>query len=341
MKQTKKNEEAYEAFLTFGTYEKAGEALGIPRSTIYDRCKAYEFETKMKSDSKPFSLPTEEEDDVDVEEIVDMLHKRFQRKKKHKESKKWIQIGVESNEPFGLLWLGDPHIDDNHCDWDTLKEHLSIINSHDRIFGCSLGDFQNNWIGRLSRLYGEQETSKKTALKLVEWLINNMKPMILIAGNHDMWSGAGDPLKWMAGHRAVMEDWEARIQLNFPNKTSIRIHAAHDMPGHSQWNPLHAQTKMAKFKSNADLYISGHRHNWALAQLEEVEQKKIMWLARARGFKYHDTYAFVKGFEQQNFGQSIMQVIDPRTDDPFLRHQCFPCPRVGLQWLRLLEARPK
>lgn len=336
-----KNKQAYEAFLAYGTYRNAAEVLGIPRSTLHDRCKSYENRIKLQSSEKPYSLPLEEEDDVDVEEIVDILHKRFQKRKKHKESKKWIQIDMQSNEPFALVWLGDPHIDDNYCDWDVLKDHLSVINSHDRIFGCSLGDFQNNWVGRLSRLYGEQENSKKTALKLVEWLIDNMKPMILIAGNHDMWSGAGDPLKWMAGHRAIMEDWEARIQLNFPNKTNIKIHAAHDMPGHSQWNALHAQTKMAKFKSNADLYISGHRHNWALAQMEEVEQKKIMWLARARGFKYYDTYAFVKGFEQQNFGQSIIQVIDPRTDDPFLRHQCFPCVHAGVRWLESLLSQHK
>ena len=334
-----KNLEAYEAVQTYGTVREASDAIGVPKSTLHNRLKAYEHQLLMKSENKPYSLPTQEDDDVDVEEIVDMLHKRFQKRKKHKESKKWLQVNMESDEPFALLWLGDPHIDDNYCDWDVLQEHLSIINSNDRIFGCSLGDFQNNWIGRLSRLYGEQENSKKTALKLVEWLIDSMKPMILIAGNHDMWSGAGDPLKWMAGHRAIMEDWEARIQINFPNKTNIRIHAAHDMPGHSQWNALHAQTKMAKFKSNSDLYISGHRHNWALAQMEEVEQKKIMWLARARGFKYHDSYAFVKGFDQQNFGQSIMQVIDPGSIDPFLRHQCFPCPKMGHQWLLHLQSR--
>ena len=129
---------------------------------------------------------------------------------------------MNTDEPIGLLWLGDPHIDDNHCDWDALREHLDIINNYDGVYGCSLGDQQNNWVGRLGRLYGEQDTSHKTAWKLVEWLIQEMNPMILIGGNHDMWSGAGDPLKWIAESHTVFENWEARIALKFPNNVSAR-----------------------------------------------------------------------------------------------------------------------
>jgi len=241
---------------------------------------------------------------------------------------------MNTDEPIGLLWLGDPHIDDNHCDWDALREHLDIINNYDGVYGCSLGDQQNNWVGRLGRLYGEQDTSHKTAWKLVEWLIQEMNPMILIGGNHDMWSGAGDPLKWIAESHTVFENWEARIALKFPNKRECKIFVAHDMAGHSQWNPLHAQTKTAKFRSHAHLYISGHKHNWALGQIELVEEERTAWLARARGYKYHDTYAFVKGFEQQKFGQAIMQVIDPTNPSEVSWVQCFADPQEGADYLQ-------
>jgi len=172
----------------------------------------------------------------------------------------------------------------------------------------------------------------------VEWLIQEMNPLVLIGGNHDMWSGAGDPLKWMCGLNTVREDWEARISINFPNGRKCRIHAAHDMPGHSQWNSLHAQNKMARFKGHAELYISGHRHNWGLAHIEDVERKKTAWLARARGYKFHDTYAFVKGFEQQNFGQAILQVIDPHNPSPVSWVQCFADPQEGADYLKFRQS---
>ena len=320
-----KEEEAVALIETYGSIRAASKQSGIPRTTLSRWAK------KAKANS--YSITKLQDPDLPIEQVIDHLHARFKQKKKHKESKKWIEINMKSNDPIGLLWFGDPHIDDSHCDWDALQEHLDVVRNNQNIYGCSLGDQQNNWVGRLGRLYGEQDTSHKTAWRLVEWMIQEMNPLILIGGNHDMWSGAGDPLKWIAEPHTVLEDWEARIQINFPNGRSCRIHAAHDMPGHSQFNPLHAQGKMAKLKSSADLYISGHRHNWALSQIELVEQEKAVWLARARGYKYHDTYAFVKGFEQQKFGQSILQVINPGNPSPISWVQCFADPKEGADYL--------
>lgn len=340
MFQKEKCEEAAELLRLHGTLQAASEASGIAKTTLYDRAKrweVYQIAGRIAED-QGYEVQEKVEEDVPIEDVIDHLHSRFSQKKKALASKKWINVRMKSDEPIGLLWLGDPHIDDKHCDWDSLKDHLDIIQSYDNVFGCSLGDYQNNWVGRLGRLYGEQETSHKTAWRLVEWLIQEMNPLILIGGNHDMWSGAGDPLRWIAEPHTVFEDWEARIQLDFPNGRHCRIHAAHDMPGHSQFNPLHAQGKMAKLKGNADLYISGHRHNWALAHIELVEQERTAWLARARGYKYHDSYAFVKGFEQQNFGQAIMQVIDPSNPSPVSWNQCFADPREGAEYLQYRQS---
>lgn len=331
-----KLKEAHDLVKEHGTLQAAADASGIPLTTIYDRRKKY---LNALAAEEKYTAPVEVPADIPTEDIVEHLHTRFKQRKANKESKKWINIDMKSDEPIGLLWLGDPHIDDNHCDWDNLRDHLRIIQENENVFGCNLGDQQNNWIGRLGRLYGEQDTSHKTAWRLVEWLINEMNPMILIGGNHDMWSGAGDPLKWLAAPHTIMEDWEARIALRFPNGRECRIHAAHDMPGHSQWNALHAQNKMARFRSSAHLYISGHRHNWGLAQIELVEQETTAWLARARGYKFHDTYAFVKGFEQQKFGQAIMQVINPHNEHPVSWVQCFADPEEGAQYLRYLQSK--
>mgnify|MGYP005990368213 FL=1 len=327
--------EAVKLYEEHGTFKAASEASGIPLNTLYSRyARADQLEENKAVDHPAYELTPLPDNDIPVDQIVDQLHSRFKKRKANKEAKKWIPVKMKSDEPIGLLWMGDPHIDDNYCDWDSLRSHLALIQSTDGLFGCNLGDYQNNWIGRLGRLYGEQDTSHKTAWRLVEWLIQEMNPLILIGGNHDMWSGASDPLKWLASPHAILEDWEARVELQFPNGRNCRIHAAHDMPGHSQWNALHAQNKMARFKSNASLYISGHKHNWALGQIELVEEETTTWLARARGYKYHDTYAFTKGFEQQKFGQAILQIIDPHNPSPVSWVQCFADPHEGAEYLQ-------
>ena len=43
----------------------------------------------------------------------------------------------------------------------------------------------------------QQSQELKLIVRLVEWLIREMNPLILIAGNHDMWSGNSDPVQWM------------------------------------------------------------------------------------------------------------------------------------------------
>ena len=329
-------EEDLQAALTavkeFPNMAEAAQSLGIPRTTLQSRIR--EAQARIQSDARDYDVPPLPTDDLPTEEIVEHLTTRFKRRMEAKNARKWIPVNMRSDAPIGLLWLGDPHIDDNFCDWPTLRRHIAVIQENDAVYGCSLGDHQNNWIGRLARLYDHQDTSHKTAWKLVEWLIDSINPLILIGGNHDMWSGAGDPLKWMTGPHSIQEDWEARVCIKFPNGRECRIHAAHDMPGHSQWNPLHAQTKMARFKSNAHLYISGHRHNWALAQIELVEQEEVAWLARARGYKFRDDFALVKGFEQQNFGHAIFQVIDPHADHPTGFVQCFVNVEEGADYLR-------
>jgi len=323
------DDELLDAVDAYGGVNKAADALNIPRSTYKDRLKNIKRQAKQES----FTIPPLPSDDLPVEEIVSQLTNRFKKRKEAKDARKWIPIDMRNSMPIGLLWLGDPHIDDNYCDWPNLRKHIDIIQENEGIYGCSLGDHQNNWIGRLARLYDHQDTSHKTAWRLVEWLIDNINPLILIGGNHDMWSGAGDPLKWMTGPHSINEDWEARVEVRFPNGRVCRIHAAHDMPGHSQWNPLHAQNKMARFKSNAHLYISGHRHNWALGHIELVEQEMTTWLARARGYKFRDDFALTKGFEQQNFGQAILQVIDPHASDPTGFVHCFADVEQGAEFL--------
>jgi len=248
-----------------------------------------------------------------IEDMVAHLTKRSQERKAAYDARRWIECDVTLDGPIGLAMIGDPHVDDDGCDWEMLNRDLAVLDKHQYILTAGLGDYNNNWVGRLSRLYADQGTTGKDAWQLVKWLINRLRPFLLIKGNHNLWSGHGDPLDWMtSGDSTITSDWQARIGLKFRNGAECRIISAHDFPGQSMWNPLHANARKAKESgARAHVYVAGHRHTWGVAQHEDAESNHVYWLARARGYKVIDSHAEQLGFLSQRYGHSVLAIIDP------------------------------
>ena len=178
------------------------------------------------------------DDDVSIEELIEQRKRKFAHKREHEEASKLIPIRVRLDGAIGLLHFGDPHVDDDGCDIEAIERHTALVNATEGLFACNVGDTTNNWTGRLARLYADQSTSAAQAWKLAEWFVNRCNWLYMIGGNHDLWSGSGDPLKWIAKQQnALYKSSEARIALRFPNGLEVRVNARHDHAGSSIWNP--------------------------------------------------------------------------------------------------------
>lgn len=275
------------------------------------------------------------------EPLDEMLARReaaFLRRKAAATAKRWMKFTVEGDEPFALAFIGDPHADDDGCDLPTLRAHLDVIERTERMWGIGMGDWTNNWTGKLSRLYAEQGTTASDAWRFAEWMLSRPIWMLLLRGNHDMWSGAGDPLRWIAQQGvAPLVDWSAQFVVAC-NGVEWKIEAAHDFPGSSMWNKLHAPMRRAKLVGQeSDLYIAAHRHVFGLAEEQDEYTGRVSWLARARGYKAFDSYAHVSGYgQQQDRGQSIVAVCTPSTR----RMRCFSDVAEGAEYLTYLR-RPR
>jgi hypothetical protein len=138
--------------------------------------------------------------------------------------------------------------------------------------------------------------------------------ILILAGNHDLWTKGRNPIKWLASD-VPQYDWAAKIELSFPNGCKVRIDARHDHPGNSIWNELHGQRRAAVLAGGAHLYIAGHKHNWACGQIEDYSRNQCVWLARARGYLDRGLFALQAGYEPQRWGQSITSIIDPNCED--------------------------
>ncbi len=266
-----------------------------------------------------FDPPPIPADDIPVEQLIDQLAERFERRAENAAAKRWMRFALHDAGPYVLAFVGDPHLDDNGCNWPLLKRDVELMR-RPHVHGIMLGDVTNNWSGKLQRLYAHQDVSRDRAWKLAEWFWQAVPWLLLVKGNHDIWSqshGQGDPLDWMARGSAALEDWQARIEVAAGEHT-LRVWASHDFKGSSLYNPLHGPMRAQRFSAGeADILAAGHQHHWEIFSGEDADKTtRPHWLVRARGYKYLDPHADRHQYASQQHGATIAAVIDPSRDGP-------------------------
>ena len=263
-----------------------------------------------------FEKELQEVDYIPIEEIIEHRKKLYTQKLKAKKSKNLINIKINQKGPIGILHFGDPHVDDDGTDIAEIYMLCNLVNKTDGLFGGNLGDIQNNWIGRLQALYGQQSTSAKESWRLTEHFVNQVEWLYLVAGNHDVWSGDGDPLEFiMREHSGIYEQWGARLNLIFPNGKEVRINARHMFKGNSMWNTAHGVAKAAQMGWKDHILTCGHTHVSGYQVLKDAASGLISHALQVASFKIMDSYAEKLGLDDKNIFNAPVTIIDPRYDD--------------------------
>lgn len=284
---------------------------GVSRTTVYKWMKDMEWEAP--------DIPSK---DIPVEQIIENRKVRYEARKEHFKVAQWMTFKMKVKGPFALAFMGDPHMDDNGCNWPLLERDIGLIRDTEAMYGVCLGDYTNNWVrGLAEKIYPGQETTREQGWELAKWFFDQKKAngqsiwWLLIKGNHDLWSqwyNGGDPLDWMQKGEAVLRDWQAQIQVECPNGLKVPLHIAHDFKGSSIYNPVHGPMRKGIFNGQAAAYICGDKHNWACFEVEDADRTgRTYWAIRARGYKEFDPYAQRLGFGEQQYGATIVGIIDP------------------------------
>jgi len=249
------------------------------------------------------------------------------------------RIDLKTPGPIGLMIFGDPHIDSPGCDFALLKSHLELAAARkEYIFAGNIGDLQDNWIGRLERLYTETTINSKEIWDLVEWMIRDcgVPWAWLIRGNHDCWSGRNDPLDWIskgAGGIGIDAPHGVRIAFGLPSGVEIRANLRHDFPGHSQYNPLHGLKREILHGFRDHIIAAGHRHIGANASDVNGEGVPFVMI-RVSGYKKFDSFRHEKGLKSKPLHPAALVVVDP--DEPETspnRVWCAPSVEEGADYL--------
>jgi len=267
-------------------------------------------------EESPFKVEDIDPEFAPIEELIGNREKQYSRKEKAKKDLKLINIDVGIKGPIGIAHFGDPHVDDDGTDLSQIIFYMNAINKTEGMFAGNLGDIQNNWIGRLAYLYGQQSTSAKESWRLTEYFVNKMDWLYLIAGNHDVWSGDGDPLEFiMRDHKGVYQRWGARMNLRFPNGKEIRINARHMFKGNSIWNTAHGVSRAVQTGWRDHILTCGHTHVSGYQVLKDPSSGLISHALQVASFKVIDNYAEKLGLDDKNIFNCPVTIIDPEYDD--------------------------
>jgi len=329
---TARQREVLHTIKAMGGIRAAARALGVDHSYVTRTLQAVKI-LGTEPRETPYAPPLPP-DDIDTDEIIGIMKRRFEARHAHSQAKRWRTFTVPTDGPYALMLFGDPHVDDDGCNWSLLTDHCNLAARTKHLYAVSVGDVTNNWVGRLTKLYAEQETSVGTARKLIQWLLKDsgVPWWLWIHGNHDAWCEGIPIIEGMNVNHVTMEDWQAKVTLASPNGHELRMWVAHNFPGTSQWNKLHGAQKAAQMKDWAHLYVAGHHHNWALHQEEHDHRNFVYWLARVRGYKFMDTYADHLGYGEQTYGSSVLCVVDPSASK-LNAMTCFADPHEGVEFL--------
>ncbi|MDE3078334.1 MAG: hypothetical protein KGJ86_23160 [Chloroflexota bacterium] len=165
----------------------------------------------------PFTLDDLPDDgEPTAEELIKTLAARHAQRKAHHDAAKLRRVQVNIEGPIAIAMFGDPHVDDPGCAWGDLERDVATCRDTEGFLAVDVGDDSNNWVGRLQRLYAQQEVTSKSALKLIEWLMLSLPWLLRVKGNHDGWNTEkGDPADFIQrmGAIGVLEEHGARLHL--------------------------------------------------------------------------------------------------------------------------------
>jgi hypothetical protein len=162
-----------------------------------------------------------------------------------------------------------------------------------------------------------------------------------VGGNHDAWSGAGDPLKWIARQQgALLEPHGVRLNLRLPSGRDVRVNARHDFKGHSMWNTAHGVSKAAQMGWRDHILTCGHLHVSGYAPLKDPATGLITRAFRVASYKTYDRYADEKGLPDQSIFMCPVTIIDPQYGDDDPRYVTFiEDPEEGADYLTFKRRR--
>jgi len=153
-----------------GNVSNASRNSTLPLSTLTHQVRdakkrfGYDVLTRpLENDPSDFTLPVLPDDTPSAEELLASRRTAYARKRTAVEARQLVPITVHLDGPVGIMHGGDPHLDDDGTDVALIERHVALVQATPGLLGANVGDYSNNWVGRLAHLYGQHPCAGSTS----------------------------------------------------------------------------------------------------------------------------------------------------------------------------------
>jgi hypothetical protein len=222
-----------------------------------------------------------------------------------------VSVGVETDEPIGLVLMSDWHIGSEGTDIRRLKSDIELVTAHPRLYVGLGGDVCDNFI--LDKMASAARA--QTAQVQVQWRLFRylMQPLLeshsllwVSSGNHDQWTervATIDPILSAIGRIPVSHIGEGGYVDLKVGQTTYTIWRKHKPTRfNSTFNRTHYLKQMLRVElpREADILVSEHLHNAELNRWSYRQQDRI--LVNCGSYKVRDRWAEGIGFLGGGYG---------------------------------------
>jgi hypothetical protein len=293
-------------------WKTISELTGIDKEVCRGVVNRAKKADKIENESKPV-LPEIPDVDRGIDEIISARIEESKRSKAFYEASEDVEVKIREDKPYGLLFIGDPHMDNSGCDFELLKHHMEILAEVDGLYGISIGDITDNWIGRLKEMYKKTSVNGGEILKLMRWYFDNPGHLAFVMGNHDLWNEGLVLIKQLTEGRNMLVAKDSGIKMKITSDLggSVKVNCRHNFKGHSQFNPAFGPNKAAFQGDDSDILIQGHRHCFGSTQYFNSNTGKLGHCSIVAGYKVNDSHSKQLGFGKSYQAPSMLYIIDP------------------------------
>lgn len=328
-----------DALAEYGSLSAAARAIGVAKSSIHRASQTGIRPTPVERiDWDTDELPDELETG---EQIWGRAEQRFERLLIAKEARRWIDIRINIDGPFGVAHMGDQHIENPGTHLKLLRQHAEVIRKTEGLFAGEVGDTLDAWPtnSKLTKLKGKSPVTDKEALRLAEYFFSELlarKLIYSVGGNHDAHLPADVKQQMAAVSGSVFQEHGVNLRLK-QGGCEFLVLARHDWPGNSQWNAAHGPGKHAQLGFRGDVLVCGHKHTAGYQVVQDPMTRKITHCLRIASYKIFDEFQEEHFPINADFMVAPVTIFDPDARDERYRTTTFFEPVAAadyLTWLR-------
>jgi hypothetical protein len=270
------------------TWKQIADDLGKNRNTVAREGRAYARnigapgqrpgpQVRPPNEHIAPEFETPKPDDFTLEEFVDLIRQNQRAVNSVDPILTTETITLDANAPVGIIFVSCSHLGSRYVNHEAFVQLLNTVLDIPRLYWFALGDDVEGMTGFFDAASAHEQALADPKLQrrmlslVLDKLAAKKKLLCGFAGQHGAdWERrkrGTDPIKNMYLDRGVPYfDGQSFIRLQVGRQT-YKLFAAHQLPGHSQYNKNHAQKRAALWKApTADVVVMGDKHTYSVQQ---------------------------------------------------------------------------